>query len=41
MTGITETTEIADSKYVGACAAGTKPGDIISEDGNVTHTWKH
>ena len=38
--GISETTMIMDQKYVGACPAGTGPGDSISADGHVTHLWK-
>jgi len=39
--GISETTMIMDQKYMGACPAGTGPGDSISADGRVTHLWKH
>jgi hypothetical protein len=40
MGGISETTSITDSKYVGSCPAGAQPGDITYPDGRVTH-WKH
>lgn len=39
--GMSGMTRIMDSKYVGSCPAGTQPGDIIAQDGAVTHTWKH
>jgi len=40
MGGVSETTTIMDSKYVGSCPAGAQPGDITYPDGRVTH-WKH
>ena len=41
MYGQTESTMIMDQKYVGACPAGIQPGDSVSQDGRVTHLWKH
>jgi hypothetical protein len=41
MAGITETTMVMDQKYVGACPAGTQPGDRTSPNGTVTHLGKH
>ena len=41
MAGISEMTMIQDQKYVGSCPAGVQPGDMTSEDGRVTHLWKH
>ncbi len=41
MYGMSETTMITDQKYLGACPAGTQPGDIIFSDGRITHTWNH
>lgn len=38
--GLSESTMIMDQKYVGACPAGTGPGDSIGADGRVTHLWK-
>lgn len=40
MGGMSESTMIMDSKYVGSCPAGAQPGDITYPDGRVTH-WKH
>jgi Protein of unknown function (DUF3617) len=41
MAGVSETTMIQDQKYVGSCPAGAEPGDMTSENGRVTHLWKH
>jgi hypothetical protein len=34
-------TMIQDEKYVGSCPEGVQPGDVIEEEGKVTHLWKH
>jgi hypothetical protein len=39
--GVSESTMIMDEKYVGPCAAGTEPGDIMRADGTVMSRWKH
>jgi len=39
--GVSESTMIMDEKYVGPCAAGTEPGDIMRADGTVASRWKH
>jgi hypothetical protein len=39
--GVSQTTTIQDQKYIGSCPTGTAPGDLILEDGNVNHLWKH
>jgi hypothetical protein len=39
--GVSDTRIIMDQKYLGACPAGTQPGDIIQADGTVTHTRGH
>jgi len=38
--GKTETTLTMDQKYIGACPAGVKPGDITGPDGKVINSWK-
>ena len=38
--GKSETTTIQDQKYVGSCPAGSQPGDMTSENGQVIHLWK-
>ncbi len=40
MAGTTDTTLVRDEKFLGACPAGTEPGDRIAEDGSVTHLRK-
>jgi len=39
--GMTEVTMTMDQKYVSACAAGAKPGDITHANGKVTNAWPH
>ena len=39
--GVSESTMVMDEKYVGPCAAGTEPGDILRADGTVASRWKH
>lgn len=39
--GVTDSTMIMDQKYVGACPAGAKPGDMTAEDGHVIHLGKN
>lgn len=39
--GVSDSTMIMDQKYIGSCPAGAQPGDMTSEDGHVTHLWKH
>lgn len=39
--GVSETTMIQDQKYIGSCPADMQPGDRKSEDGKITHLWKH
>ena len=41
MYGRSETTTIADSKYIGSCPAGMQPGDRINTDGTIAHGSKH
>jgi hypothetical protein len=41
MAGTSETTMVMDQKYAGSCPAGLQPGDRTTEDGRVTHLWKH
>ncbi len=35
--GMSDMTIIQDQKYAGSCPSGIAPGDLISEDGKVTH----
>ena len=35
--GIKESTTIMDQKYIGACPAGSQPGDLTTAGGKVTH----
>jgi hypothetical protein len=35
--GSTESTMIMDQKYLGPCPANLQPGDMVSQDGRVTH----
>ena len=35
--GVSESTTIIDSKYIGNCPAGAQPGDQTNADGTVTH----
>jgi hypothetical protein len=39
--GVSETTMIQDQKYIGSCPADMQPGDRKSDDGKITHLWKH
>ena len=41
LAGISETTMIMDTKYVGSCPAGAQPGDQTYADGSVIHLGKH
>ena len=41
MRGVSETTMIMDSKYVGSCPAGVQPGDMTDANGKVVHLWQH
>jgi uncharacterized protein DUF3617 len=41
MGGVAETTMVMDQKYVGACPAGTQPGDRTNANGTVMHLGKH
>jgi hypothetical protein len=38
--GVSETTTIIDSKYIGSCPGGAQPGDQTDADGKVTHSGK-
>jgi hypothetical protein len=38
--GVSETTTIIDSKYIGSCPPGAQPGDLTGADGKVTHLGK-
>jgi len=41
MRGVSETTMIMDSKYIGSCPAGLQPGDMTDSSGHVVHLWRH
>ena len=41
MRGVSETTMIMDSKYLGSCPAGVEPGDMTDSSGHVVHLWQH
>jgi hypothetical protein len=41
MNGVTETAQVADDTYVGACPSELQPGDMTNGDGKVHHLWNH
>jgi hypothetical protein len=39
--GMTEINMIMDQKYIGACPAGSQPGEVTHANGKKTNAWKH
>jgi len=39
--GRTQTTMTSDQKWISDCPAGVSAGDSVSEDGKITHLWRH
>jgi hypothetical protein len=38
--GVSDEDLIQDQKYLGSCPTGVGPGDRISQDGTIMHTWR-